>query len=181
MKKILCVLFLLTMMFPVFCGIAEESAIDKLDDFERNIFDSLLIMLKDFKDPSSVRILELPTLLDYSDSREKYLAGEEIDGRPDVVCVRLTGNNSFGGKDSPYFMLCCYTWNEEPRTELGKSFVDLRTTYGASMRKAFNYKGTAGDYYEVNEPLMEMRIIGVEKIIGRINRALKEYWEILGF
>ncbi len=178
MKKIMCVLLMLVMMLSTVYGIAEESAVDKLGKIDKQIYDALLIMLNDFKDPSSVRVMEMKGVSDNQYSREAYLAGEEVDGRPDTVCVRLTGNNSFGGKDNSYFVLCYYTWNEEPRTERGKSFVSLM---GRAGTKNFNYSGTAGEYYETDKQEGMINFADVERRIGNINRALKEHWEILGF
>lgn len=178
MKKIMCLLLMLVMMFSTVCGIAEESAIDKLSEFEKSIYDALLIMLNDFKDPSSVRVMEIKGMANHKEEREAYLRGEEIDGAPDTVGIRLTGNNSFGGKNNSYFVLCYYTWNEKPRTERGKSSFSLMAQVGS---KNFRYTGIAGDYYETDKQEGYINYVDIEKKIGNINRALKEHWEILGF
>lgn len=185
MKKIMCVLLMFITMLSTVYGIAEESAIDKLSEFERSVYDALLIMLNDFKDPSSVRVMTLEHYQEKSYQREKYLAGEDWDGGPDTVIIQLTGNNSFGGKSNARFELCHYTWNEEPRTEMGKSFVEFYRSNASALSfhknggKNFLYLGTAGEYIDATD--VKGYFSYEAETIGNINRALKAHWEILGF
>ena len=49
MKKITCVLVLLLMMVVATCSDAEQSAIDKLNDVEKKIYDGLRLFEVDFQ------------------------------------------------------------------------------------------------------------------------------------
>ena len=180
MKKIICLLLMFCMMFTVVCGIAEESAIDKLNDVEKQIYDALLIMLNDFYDPSSVRVMELSNYSNLSmfrestDEQHKELAG------PDTVVVRLSGANRLGGTLNNYYRLCLSDFTT-PITESSRKMVDSLRAVGQST---LPYVGNIGDYVELKSSHFLVtnphKNIGVSSI-GNINRALKEYWYILGF
>ena len=63
---------------------APTTAIEALDMIERNMFNALVDFSSSLKNPSSIRLAEVKTLLSY---------------------IRITGENSFGGTASSWF---CY-------------------------------------------------------------------------
>ena len=168
MKKIICLLLMVVMIFTVVCGIAEESAIDKLEEKEKRIYDALLIMLNNFYDPSSVRVMELRDYTDRSKYRESTLERDKMLAGPDTVIVRLSGANRLGGTLNNYYLLC---------------LSDFTTPYFSSLRTSLTSAGLIGDYAELapSDSQITRGWKFSDSSVGNINRALKEHWEILGF
>lgn len=183
-KRCLVALLACIMVLSNICAFAEESAIAKLSDIEKQIYDALLVMLNDFYNPASVRVMELTDYEDRSEYREKY-AGKISDdiwatlARPDTVVIRLSGENRLGGTLNNYYMLCLSTWTT-PCHESNKTYIKAAQLMGKST---LPYVGNIGDYDELDTSEIHLYTKWPlpDSAVGNINRALKEHWDILGF
>lgn len=185
MKRIVAVVLMFTMLLTNVVALAEESAIDKLSDFEREVYDALLIMLTDFYNPSEVRILEMDEYQDRSLWRESIEAGEDgystIAG-PSTVVLRLSGTNKLGGKLNHYYKLALNDWLTNDGVYEG--YIQMRQIFGLD-EFLITCCALAGEYVELpDDYIMGESSFGkviTDTEIGNINRALKEHWSILGF
>lgn len=150
------------------------SAIEQLTEKEHCLFDAIVKMTtKDFYEPSEIRVLEIG---DY-DERTKWDEDDYLYG-PDTVVVRLQGENRVGGTLNHYYLVC--TAAGENMTELGQSHIEYERLFG-SKEKLLRYKGEVGDYAELSDTYRFEKSATDIFNIGRINKALKEYWEEMGF
>lgn len=148
-------------------SIAPLSAQEQLTEEERGLFESLVKMTTaDFYEPAAIRVLEIG---DYT----KYTEYDENTVRygPDVVVVRLQGENRAGGTLNKYYLVCA----AEAINDVGDQ--NLYVIFGTSI----GVTGKLGDYVELSKNYTIEKDATDVFNIGRINKALKEYWEDMGF
>lgn len=142
------------------------TAVEQLTSREKEVFDALVkVATSNFSAPASVRVLEIG---DYDKNTWMNKQGEE-DG-PHTVVVRLQGENSA----NTYYRIC--TVAGEDKSDYGQSQIFFGAMYGDSY---LTYKADVGDCEKLwdSYELVE----DDEYDIGRINKALAEYWEDMGF
>lgn len=147
------------------------TAKEQLTEKELALFDALVKMVtRDFYEPSAIRVLEVGDLDERTKWADNADAKDMLYG-PDSVVVRLQGENRVGGTLNNYYRVCITA--AENMSEFAQSSIKGNTL--------FRYKGEVGDYVELEN------YEGIEEDasdmfdIGRINKALKEYWEDMGF
>lgn len=186
-KRILSVVLLLAILLTNTVSFAEESAIAQLSDFEKEVYDALLIMLNDFYNPSEVRILEMGEYTDRSSYREN--AGEDALSAflagPSTIVLRLSGTNKLGGTLNHYYMLALNDWmTAETILDSVKTLREYELTYTSLSVSVLQKMAMAGEYveladnYVMKQPEFGKKVTETE--IGNINRALKEHWSNLG-
>lgn len=154
------------------------TAKEQLTEKELALFDALVKMVtSDFYEPSAIRVLEVGDL----DERTKWADDADLKDMlygPDSVVVRLQGENRVGGTLNNYYRVCITA--AENMSESAQSSIK-NNTYLGFMDAVLRHKGEVGDYVELEN------YEGIEEDasdmfdIGRINKALKEYWEDMGF
>ena len=153
---------------------APLSARDQLTELESRLLDALVKMATDdFYEPSAVRVLEIGDF----DERTKWDETSLLFG-PDTVVVRLQGENRVGGTINHYYRVCITA--AENMHETAQSSITLYSRLG-DRDEVLNYKGEVGDYANLGDSHSFDESATDIFNIGRINRALKEYWEELGF
>lgn len=132
--------------------ISSSTPIDELIEEEKVIFDSLLVNINDFFNPSEVRILEIGN---YSENQPTELCP---DGEKDCY-IKINGTNRAGGTIIQVFKLV---------------LMNYRVVYDG---KTIYYE--KGDLTEETSEI-NSKYNAVD--IGRINKALKYYWnEKMGY
>ena len=181
MKKALSLILALVMCLSLFaCGGDNDtadnteplSAIDQLTKVERHLFDALVKMItKDFFEPSAIRVLEVGDYI----NRNQWGEYSTLYG-PDTVVVRLQGENRVGGTLNHYYIVCIRA-GERPDSQrsIDSWAGDIETLL------SLGYKGEVGDYAELSDNYSFKEDAADIFNIGRINKALKEYWEDMGF
>lgn len=143
------------------------SARDSLNETEKQLFDALIEMAKNFYEPSAVKVLEVG---DY-ENNTKWEGTEYKTTGSDTVVVRLQGENRVGGTLNHYYRVCI------------KEGANLMERYSTLPLDEFmlKYGGKFGEYVELEDSYKIKNDASGEFDIGKINRALKEYWEEMGF
>ena len=197
MKKIIPLLLALVLCLPLCaCGGEAEpnvpetteqtkplTAREQLTEREEKLFRCIVAMATDvFFESSAVRVLEVCDYEErtiYKDSGPdsydyKYLYG------PDTVVVRLQGENKLSSIINQYFLVCITS--AENKSEYAQTMINNSDNeYVHYKEKRMEFKAEAGEFaglsvhYEANEDASDLFNI------GRINKALKEYWEEMGF
>jgi hypothetical protein len=85
-KIVLIIIMFLSFFMLIGCG---SSAYNKLDDFEQDVFNSLLININDFYNPSEIRVI----------GASEY---EDEDG---YVFIEIQGTNRIGGTINRWYLL----------------------------------------------------------------------------
>ena len=150
------------------------SARDQLTDLESRLFDALVKMVTDdFYEPSAVRVLEIGDF----EERTKWDETSLIFG-PDTVVVRLQGENRVGGTLNHYYRVCVTA--AENMTEVAQQSIKTYSLLG-DRNRVLDYKGEVGDYAELSDYYSFEESTTDIFNIARINKALNEYWEEMGF
>ncbi len=156
------------------------TAREQLTSHESDVFEALIKMITaDFFEPSAVRILELG---EYNTSKSVIGDdGVEYDyDVPHTVVVRLQGENRVGGTLNHYYRVCVVAG--EGTTDEVKRRIREYEKYGSWSEAILEYKADVGDYVNLGDTYeLQESDKGVEYDIGRINKALAEYWEDMGF
>lgn len=160
---------------------AEKSAINKLTEFEKQVYDALLIMLEDFYNPSSVRVLGFVN----HDERSKYINSDVPDlAGVDNIIVHLSAQNRVGGTADGYYLLSLSTTTWDDVNDFVAGCARTRMSINGST---LPFVGTIGDYREATEyeckPSLTSSttlLLAGDSIVGNINAALKEHWSSLG-
>lgn len=153
---------------------APLSARDQLTDLESRLFDALVKMVTDdFYEPSAVRVLEIGDF----EERTKWDETSLIFG-PDTVVVRLQGENRVGGTLNHYYRVCVTA--AENMTEVAQQSIKTYSLLG-DRNRVLDYKGEVGDYAELSDYYSFEESTTDIFNIARINKALNEYWEEMGF
>ncbi len=151
----------------------EETNIEKLTSNEKGLFDAIIKMTKDtFYEPSAVRLLEV------GDYKQNGQAGSLNLGNS-VVVIKLQGENRVGGTLNHYYCVVIKE-NEWSIGEVdAKDYANsLRITGDAKL--ALEIDGKVGDYVELDDRYSIEEDASDTFDIGRVNKALKEYWEDMG-
>ena len=151
------------------------TAREQLTDLEAKLFHLLIDITKDsFYEPSAVRVLEV---CDYREGTTKT-DPEVYDAQygPDTVVVRLQGENRVGGTANHYYMICLAS--AVNTSEYGQTMI---AAFAGNHQMRMHYKGTEGEYANLGDSYEVKKDASDIFDIGRLNRALKEYWEELGF
>ena len=153
---------------------APLSARDQLTDLESRLFDALVKMVTDdFYEPSAVRVLEIGDF----EERTKWDETSLIFG-PDTFVVRLQGENRVGGTLNHYYRVCVTA--AENMTEVAQQSIKTYSLLG-DRNSVLDYKGEVGDYAELSDYYSFEESTTDIFNIARINKALNEYWEEMGF
>jgi len=150
----------------------EASAQDQLSELENKLFKALIKMTKDhFYNPSTVRVLEIGSHFD----RTTYDKNTTLYG-PETVVVRLQGDNRAGGTLNHYYKVCITA--AENTSADGKASIKDRAILGWDDL-LLDLKGEVGDYAELED---STKVYSSNRFdVGKINKALKEYWDDMGF
>lgn len=165
------------------------SAKDLLNEDELQLFNALVQMTKkDFFNPSAVRVLEVGR--SYLSGSYRYQNHEE---EPKLVIVRLQAENKVGGTLNNYYLVCVKA-GEVP----GKENEYKENAATAARYEKFGDDDTyshlrilaLSDMMKIKADFAEYADIGDKPTgftelsdfdIGKINKALAEYWKDLGF
>lgn len=162
------------------CGKAEEEKIptakEQLSELETELFEAIVKMTTDsFYEPAAARVLKVG---DYKNNTkwgvDDYLYG------PDLVVVQMQGTNRLGGTRSIFLLLCIKNGENADKERIARLEVGAGF-WQCDKEDLLRYKGTVGDNvelyddYEIKEDASDLFDI------GKINKALKEYWEEKGF
>lgn len=190
MKKILSILLALVLCLPLCaCGEKKDTAREQLTDLERNLFDALIaISTKSFYEPAAVRVLEVCDYEERSqhlqdkDSKYGYIRHNyELNYGPDTVVVRLQGENKVGGTLNHYYLICVKAGenDSEDANYIIERYSNSSNT--ADRLKVMKYKAVFGEYVELGDEYTADENASHLFNIGRINKAIQEYWEEMGF
>ena len=155
------------------------TAREQLTSHESDVFEALIKMITaDFFEPSAVRILELG---EYTTSTFVFDDDTKVDyDVPHTVVVRLQGENRVGGTLNHYYRVCVVAG--EGTSDTAKEQIRYYEEYGWGSEYILKYKADVGDYVNLGDTYeLQESYRGVEYDIGRINKALAEYWEDMGF
>ena len=155
---------------------AEATVYDQLSELDKELFDALIIMTtEDFYKPAAARILEIG---DYEDRTkwEKEGTDSPLYG-PDTVVVRLQGENQAGGTANHYYMVCIKA--AENTREGTKDYISACRTLG-DIKSKLMVSGEIGEYAELEDDY-SIKSSSNKFDIKNINKAIKEYWEEMGF
>ncbi len=207
MKKVAALLLVLSMAFALCaCGSEadssvvpepEKTSIEQLSEKERLLYDAVLDIVSDrFKEPSATRILEIGDCIDNSQK-----TGDDFG--TETVVVRFQGTDSENGTVNGYYLICTVAADNSENnsmyeihklryesaqldvllakakgTSVSQKTVDTMTKEASIMMQyKAEYKEflcLGSDYTFTNSPAS-----GYD--IGKINSALKEHWDELGF
>ncbi len=180
-----------------------QSPIEALNEQEKQLFDALILITKaDFYEPSAVKVLEIG---DYQ-YRTKYKEDDSYDllYGPDTVIVRLQGENRVGGTLNHYYIICINSGENESSTaqsqienyrnmiKTNQKLIGVNELQrnGSSKEEAeiieaqiklMKYVAEFGEYIELPDGYEISKDASKDFDIGNINRALKAYWEEMGF
>lgn len=157
------------------------TAREQLTVLEEKLFTYLItILTDDFYDPAAARVLEI---CDYRE-RTKYENTEFHDSLfgPDTVVIRIQGENKLTRSGDASLLVCLKS--AENTSDSARSFINamsLGSILGNDNKSSImKYKATEGEYAVIYSYDSDADASGTFDI-GRINKALKEYWEELGF
>lgn len=163
----------------------EPTAREMLNEKEEQLYNSLIkITTADFYEPAQIRVMEIG---DYH-ARSKYTDSDVLYG-PDTVIVRLQGENRVGGTLNHYYKIVLV--GAKNTSEYGSTMKDLYAAKRLNAilngedsskyeAKELDYSGEIGDYVELQDDY-SFEASADDFNIGNVNRALKEYWEEMGF
>ena len=194
-----------------------DSNIDALSEKEKMLFDAIVDMsTDDFFNPSAVRLLEVGDYSGFEFSNEteelsqlfeELGMAEQLNDalmQPDLVIVRLQGENKAGGTLNHYYKVCIKGYEKtgelnqemidalEKQIEISESLVAINDFLDESTSDDYEklmetkselmeYKADVGDYVDLGDDYEVKEDASDTFDIGKINKALKEYWENLGF
>ena len=154
------------------------TAREQLTDFEAKFFKILIDMTKEsFYEPSAVRVLEV---CDYNENTKYENDTSYYDSMygPDTIVVRLQGENKAGGTLNHFYLICLKS--AENKSEYAQSMISLDIYFGDKEGR-MRYKATEGEYVELSDYYSPKKDASDLISVARINKALKEYWEEMGF
>lgn len=149
------------------------TAYEQLSDQEKILFEALVKMASDFYEPAALRLLEVGDL-----DRRAHYDREAYNYGPDTIVVRLQGENTLGGTLSHYYKVCIVA--ADPVSENAKEAARLSKSLG-HMENYLKYKGEVGEHAELSDYYTIEKDESITYNIGRINKALSEYWGDMGF
>lgn len=162
------------------------TAREQLSAEEERLFSALItVTTENFFEPSAVRVLEV---WDYDDRTywEKYKdSNNEVDRSnyehwygPELVTVRLQGENRVGGTVNHYYRVCMT--GAENTSDTGKELWEACWWTDQNVR-AMDYRAETGECVQIDNLHLNLTREAEEFDVGKINRALKEYWDEKGF
>lgn len=186
MKKrlVICLCVLCLLLCP-FAALSESATYDDLNDLEKNIFDSLLVMLEDFQNPRNVRLLDMGAYMDMSKYRDPSNELFDLIACADSIGIEVRGYNILFDQFDGYYMLYISDWCHPTKGEENRAFIEKSRPLGAEGRILSYYsylyyceKGfyvARGDDGEFGESLKDESLIP-DASIDKINSALEAYW-----
>lgn len=159
-----------------------QSAIDALNENERLLFDALIkFTTSSFHNPSSVRVIEVGDYQDFTTFDKK-----SADYGTAIVVVRLQADNQAGGSINCNYVICIRAaeTNDEAnkaRYELAVSAIKRGNDVDANTIKKMTYKAEFAEYGVLSDNYKIKRDASKKFGIANINKAIKEYWEDMGF
>lgn len=197
MKKTLSLILVLVMCLSL-CACSNESsqeeltAREQLSEKEEALFTAIISFVPEyFYAPADVKLLEV------GDYEENSSGETENANWADFVVVRLQGQNRLGGTLNNHYLVCINDtkcWNKvkaEPFEFTTILSDNPRKRYEATGSKdewkkmidmlllSMRYGGVVGDYAELLDYSITTDASDIFNI-GKINRALTEYWEDMG-
>lgn len=170
----------------------ELTAREKLTEKEEALFSALIsFVAEDFNAPSEVRLLEV------GDYEENSTGDSENSDWADFVVVRLQGQNKLGGTLNNHYLVCvndtkCWNKADNKPMEFTTAWSDnWREKYEATGSKehweemigcllvSMRSGGVIGDYAELLDYSITTDASDIFDV-GKINKALAEYWEDMG-
>lgn len=204
MKRLFALLLAFVMCFSL-CACGEDNsqgeveeteeltAREKLTDKEEALFSAIISFVsEDFNAPSEVKLLEV------GDYEENSTGNSENSDWSDFVVVRLQGQNKLGGALNNHYLVCvndtkCWNKASNKPMEFSTAQSDFaRERYEVTGSKeawesminqlliSMRYGGVIGDYAELLDYSITADASNIFDI-GKVNRALTEYWEDMGF
>lgn len=166
------------------CGKVEAEKIptakEQLSELETELFEAIIKMTTDsFYEPAAARVLNVG---DYQ-SWAQHDADSYFYGCPDLVVVQMQGKNRLGGTLSIFCLLCikdgeCVSQSAKEDLDRYESLYEFDHDYKEIL---MTYKAVVGDNYELDDDYEIKKDASDLFDIGKINKALKEYWEEKGF
>lgn len=183
MKKIIATILTMVLLFSCVTALAEE---EQLNEYEQLLVDALIKVSTDyFYEPSAVRVLEI-------DAFEKigyYHAVLDSEFYPWNVFLRIQGENRVGGTLNHYYLLCIKSGEGSPEKkgyiEALERNIETEKIIGKdpkySLNELYRHKAQVGDILDLGDSNWiendEASVFSIKKI----NKALKAYWEDMGF
>lgn len=188
MKKVISLILVFVLCLPLCaCGGGSDvpetttkplTAREQLTDFEAKLFNILIDMTKEsFYEPSAVRVIEV---CDYEE-RTKYENDPDsydLLFGPDTIVVRLQGENKAGGTINHFYLICLKS--AENKSEFAQNQIKM-SGFSGNKKGRMQYKATEGEYAELSDYYSPKKDASNLISVARINKALKEYWEEMGF
>ena len=202
MKKIFTFCLVFLMMFTFVTSFAEEvtptleptlepTLVDNQNtdsvDYDQLLADAIIkITTADFYEPAAVRVLEIKSF-----STKWFLTADYAEKEcPWNVVVRLQGENRVGGTVNHYYKICIKsgydTSNEKMIQTLEKMIKSAKLVPTVSsvddQSKLQDLRASFGDYLDLGDNYSDFSQGGTNVFsIKNVNKALKTYWEDLGF
>lgn len=189
MKRWIVCLCILGLFLSPFAAFAEGTTYSDLNDLEKSIFDSFVIMLEDFQSPQNVRLLGIGSYMDMSEFRDPSNELYDLLACADSIGIEVRGYNILFDQYNGYYELYISDWCHPEDGEQAKRFIEQSKAFGTTGIKASYYsyydyckKGfykVKGDDAEFGESLKNEKYIP-DVSIDKINSALEVYWAELG-
>ena len=179
MKKTLSLLLALVMCLSLCaCGANEEqlTAQEQLTELENKLFNCLItITSKDFIEPHTIRVTEI---CDYK-VRTTYDENDYRSG-PDTIVVRLMAKKASGESTNFYYLICIEAG--EKKTSDAQAWIELYSDpRWGDKEKKMEYKAVKNEYTNLGVSYSPETDASDLFDIARINSAIKEHWEQMGF
>ena len=172
---------------------ANLTAREQLSAKEEALFSAIISFVSnDFNAPAEVRLLEV------GDYEENSAGNGENPDWADFVVVRLQGENKLGGTLNNHYLVCvndtkCWNKADNKPMEFTTAWSDnWREKYEVTGSKehweemigcllvSMRSGGVIGDYAELLDYSISADASDIFDV-GKINKALAEYWEDMGF
>ena len=179
-KRIALLLALVMVLGMVGCG-GKQTARKQLNKQEEQLVTALIkITTADFYEPSKIRVLEIGTY----ENRTRFEGDPDHveEYGPDTVVVRLQGENRVGGTLNHLYLLVLV--GAENKSEKAQERLEKLEQLGPGYENnIMTLRGEVGDYVQIADSNKLKDKEHAEEVfnIGKVNKALAEYWEERGF
>lgn len=183
MKKIIATILTMVLLFSCVTALAEE---EQLNEYEQLLVDALIKVSTDyFYEPSAVRVLEI----DAFEKTAYYPNVPDSEFYPWNVFLRIQGENRVGGTLNHYYLLCIKSGEGSPEKkdyiEANEQLIESKKMLGRdpkfSIQELYRHKAQVGDILDLGDSNWEKNDEASVFSIKKINKALKAYWEDMGF
>jgi hypothetical protein len=156
-----------------------QSAKDVLNENERLLFDAIIkFTSSEFHNPSSARVLEIG---DYQDNT-KYDKKSENYGTA-IVVVRLQGDNQAGGTINCNYVVCIRAAEPENKASQARYELAISPLFPSDDKKIekLRIKAEFAEFELLSDDYKIDKDASGIFSVSSINKAIKEYWDDMGF